>query len=55
MAGSSPSLYARVMLPPGANLKKCSRKYPMLFYVYGGPYSQMVKIIIFFLCGVLFI
>lgn len=37
----SPVLYARVLMPPGAR-KVCTNSYPMLFYVYGGPNSQMV-------------
>ena len=34
-----PLLYARVLYPPNFST---SQSYPVLFYVYGGPYSQMV-------------
>ena len=30
------------MFPPGGS-KNCKYSYPVLFYVYGGPYSQMVN------------
>ncbi|XP_019850892.1 PREDICTED: prolyl endopeptidase FAP-like [Amphimedon queenslandica] len=36
-----PSLYARVMYPPGST-RECDKTHPVLFYVYGGPYSQMI-------------
>ena len=40
-----PSLYARVIYPPGFN-RDCKTQYPVLFYVYGGPNSQMVRILL---------
>ena len=37
-----PKLYGRIMYPPFFSVEK---KYPVLVYVYGGPYSQMVSFI----------
>ena len=36
-----PILFGRVLNPPNF-VKDCTKTYPVLFYVYGGPYSQMV-------------
>ena len=30
------------MYPPGST-RECDKTHPVLFYVYGGPYSQMVS------------
>lgn len=37
-------LYGRVLYPPNIDKSCNGQTYPVLFYVYGGPYSQMVVI-----------
>lgn len=44
LPSGDPTLYARVLYPPGST-RECDETHPVLFYVYGGPYSQMVIVI----------